>query len=453
MLFSSLTFLLYFLPAVVLVHYFLPRRAQNPFLLPASLVFYAWGDVRRVPLFAGLLIADWGLGLLIGRAKNKNARRLFLLLGLSCSFGALLFYKYSAFLLGIAGIEWPAARELTLPLGISFFTFQAAGYLMDVYRGKVQPERDPVAFGTFIFLFPQLIAGPIVRYQDLKDALHTKRRPDGSALDSGMALFALGLGAKVLLANRLGAMYTELRAYPGDMGCAWLSLIAYSLQIYFDFMGYSVMAVGMGRMLGFSFPRNFRDPYAARSVTDFWRRWHITLSSWFRDYVYIPLGGSRRGKARTALNLLAVWALTGLWHGADWTFLLWGLWYCAWLMVEKFLLRGREIRPAFLGRLLTLICVALGWALFVSDGLKDFFSYAQALFCFRFSSGTLFWLREYALLLIVCAALCVPGVVKGFKRLARKYPALRFAAVIGIVLLSIASLARSTFNPFLYFRF
>ena len=453
MLFSSLTFLLYFLPAVVLIHWFLPRRAQNPFLLLASLLFYAWGDLRRVPLFVGLLIADWGMGLLIARAKERKTRRLFLALGLACSFGALLFYKYTAFFLGIVGAEWSFARDLTLPLGISFFTFQAAGYLIDVYGGKVPPERDPVAFGTFIFLFPQLIAGPIVRYQDLKDALHVRRRPDGEALDGGMCLFALGLAAKVLLANPLGAMHAELRAYPGDMACAWLSLAAYTLQIYFDFMGYSVMAVGMGRMLGFSFPRNFTHPYAARSVTDFWRRWHRTLSAWFRDYVYIPLGGSRKGDARTALNLLAVWLLTGLWHGADWTFVLWGLWYFVWLAVEKFLLRGREIRPALLGRFLTLLCVALGWALFVSDGLSDFFAYAQSLFCFRFSADALFWVREYALLLLVAAVFCVPRAVDGIKGLARRYPPLRFALALLLLVLSLASLTRSSYNPFLYFRF
>ena len=453
MLFSSLTFLLYFFPAVILIHYFLPRKAQNPFLLAASLVFYAWGDIRRVPLFAGLLIADWGLGLLIGHAKSGGRRRLFLILGLLCSFGALVFYKYTGFFLGNLGVEWPLIRGVTLPLGISFFTFQAAGYLIDVYRGRVSPEKDPVSFGTFIFLFPQLIAGPIVRYQDLSKALHERRRPDGNALEGGMGLFAAGLAFKVLLANPLGAMYETLRAYPGDMACAWLSLIAYTLQIYFDFMGYSVMAVGMGRMLGFSFPRNFDHPYAAVSVTDFWRRWHITLSRWFRDYVYIPLGGSRKGDGRTALNMLAVWLLTGFWHGADWTFLLWGLWYFVWLSAERFLLKRRQIRPAFLGRVLTLLCVSLGWALFVSDGLTDFAAYLSDLFCFRVSPGVLFWLREYAILLLVSALFCVPRFVKTLKALAQKHALIRWALVMAALMLSIASLAKSTFNPFLYFRF
>ena len=453
MLFSSLTFLFYFFPAVMLLHYFLPRRAQNPFLLLASLLFYAWGDVRRVPLFLGLLLVDWGVGLLLGRAKGRGQKKALLALGLGCSFGALLFYKYASFLLGVFGLEFSALRDLTLPLGISFFTFQAAGYLIDVYRGKVSPERDPIAFGAFIFLFPQLIAGPIVRYQDLSKALHEKRRPSHQALDSGMALFVAGLSCKVLLANPLGAMYDQLRAYPQDMACAWLSLIAYSLQIYFDFMGYSVMAVGMGRMLGFTFPRNFRDPYAASSVTDFWRRWHITLSSWFRDYVYIPLGGSRKGRGRTALNLLCVWLLTGFWHGADWTFILWGLWYFVFLSAEKFLLKGRGLRPVWLGRLFTLLCVSLGWALFVSDGLSGFGGYVKDLFCLKVSSVSLFWLREYALLLAISAVLCVPKAVSACKRLMNRFPPLRLAAMLALLILCVASLAKSTYNPFLYFRF
>ena len=451
MLFSSLTFRLYFLPAVVLIHFFLPKKCQNGFLLGASLLFYSWGDARRVPLFMGLLLADWGVGLALGRAKKPAARKGLLALGLCFSFGALIFYKYTGFLLGAAGIEAAFTRDLTLPLGISFFTFQAAGYLIDVYRGASEPEKSPVSFGTFLFLFPQLIAGPIVRYHDLAPALHARRRPDGRALDGGMALFAAGLAAKALLANPLGEAYQAFRAVGSDMGAAWLSLAAYTGQIYFDFLGYSVMAVGIGRMLGFSFPRNFRDPYAATTVTDFWRRWHITLGGWFRDYVYIPLGGSRRGQMRTVLNLLAVWALTGFWHGADWTFLLWGLWYFVLLTAEKFLVKDRL--PRALHRLLTLLSVMLGWALFVSDGLVAFGDYLSGLFCFRFSGPTLFWLREYAVLFVIAAAFCVPWTVKKLKALSRRSPVFRWAAALALLTLCLAALARSTYNPFLYFRF
>lgn len=453
MLFSSLTFLLYFFPLVILIHAILPGRLQNGFLLLASLLFYAWGEVRHTPLFAALLLLNWGAGLLIARTDGQTARRLLLAAGLAGDFGALLFYKYTGFLLGTLGLHPAFVSDLTLPLGISFFVFQAAGYLMDVYHRKTEPERNPVSFGAFLFLFPQLIAGPIVRYSDLAEALHQKRRPEAQALESGMALFAAGLAAKVLLANPLGEAYAEMQAVAGDMICAWGSLAAYTLQIYFDFLGYSVMAVGMGRMLGFRFPRNFNHPYAAVSVSDFWRRWHITLSGWFRDYVYIPLGGSRCTKARTALNLLVVWALTGLWHGADWNFLLWGLWYFLLLSVEKFILAGRRPLPAVLRRGLTLLAVMLGWALFVSDGLTGFGVYLSSLFSFRVTGQGMFWLREFSGILALGTLLCIPRVAEGIQALCRRHAPLRYAAVLGAVLLSLAALANNSYNPFLYFRF
>ena len=312
MLFSSLTFLFYFLPVVVLIHRFLPEKWQNPFLFAASLVFYAWGEIRYVPLFFALLIADYGLGLLLDRTKSPAARRWLLAAGVALDIGALLYYKYSGFLLDNLGLRGRFSVPASLPLGISFFTFQAVGYLIDVFRRRTEAERDIFAFGAFLFLFPQLIAGPIVRYGDLKAALHTRRKPDGDALDRGMALFIAGLASKVLLANPLGALSNELHAVTGDCACQWAHLTAYTLHIYFDFWGYSVMTLGMGRMLGFRFPHNFNHPYAAASITDFWRRWHMTLGGWFRDYVYIPLGGSRKGTVRTLLNMLVVWALSNM---------------------------------------------------------------------------------------------------------------------------------------------
>ena len=453
MLFSSLTFLLYFFPLVVLLHYFLPQKWQNPFLLAASLLFYAWGDVRQVPLFAVLLMMNWGTACLIARAEKPLTRKLLLTAAVVCDFGALLFYKYTGFLLGIAGLQPAFLSGLTLPLGISFFIFQAAGYLFDVYRGQTQPERNPIAFGTFLFLFPQLIAGPIVRYSDMAKPLHEKRRPDAQALESGVALFVAGLAAKVLLANPLGEAYSQLHAMTGDMLCAWASLGAYTLQIYFDFMGYSVMAVGLGRMLGFYFPRNFNHPYAAVSITDFWRRWHITLSGWFKDYVYIPLGGSRRGQLCTVRNLLVVWSLTGFWHGADWNFLLWGLWYFLLLSAEKFVLAGRVKLPMLLQRGLTLLAVMLGWALFVSDGLAGFVQYLGSLFSFRTEAQSLFWLREFAGIMLLGVVFCIPGAVEGLKKLCRRFALIRYAAVIAALLLCMAALAKSSYNPFLYFRF
>lgn len=460
MIFSSLTFLLYFLPAVLLVHFLLPHRAQNAFLLLSSLLFYAWGDIRRVPLFVVLLLADWSIGIALesrpdksDQVKERTRRRIMLALGLFVNFGALVFYKYAAFLLGIFGWGRGFPVVQSLPLGISFFTFQAAGYLIDVYREQTEPERSLITFGTFIFLFPQLIAGPIIRYGNLKDALHRCRRPDARALEHGMAMFILGLGAKVLLANPLGAAYETLRTVSGDMLCAWLSLIAYSLQLYFDFCGYSTMAMGMGSMLGFEFPRNFNHPYAACSVTDFWHRWHITLSGWFRDYVYIPLGGSRRGNLRTLFNLMVVWSLTGLWHGADWNFLLWGLWYFVLLTIERFCLKSWSAAHPVPARIMTLLCVMLGWALFVSDGLSGFTIYLGELFCLRLSGNTLFWLREYSRLFLIAILCCIPAAASLCIRVYTRHSLIGRGMLLILLILCLAALVQSSYNPFLYFRF
>ena len=411
MLFSSLTFLFYFLPVVVLIHRFLPEKWQNPFLFAASLVFYAWGEIRYVPLFFALLIADYGLGLLLDRTKGPAARRWLLAAGVALDIGALLYYKYSGFLLDNLGLRGRFSVPASLPLGISFFTFQAVGYLIDVFRRRTEAERDIFAFGAFLFLFPQLIAGPIVRYGDLKAALHTHRKPDGDALDRGMALFIAGLASKVLLANQLGALSNELHAVTGDCACQWAHLTAYTLHIYFDFWGYSVMTLGMGRMLGFRFPHNFNHPYAAASITDFWRRWHMTLGGWFRDYVYIPLGGSRKGMARTLLNMLVVWALYAV------------------------------------------FCVVAGYAFFTAADLAEALETLTALFSFRSGGSALFWLRENALLLAAAFACCVPAVINAGKRLMGRHRLLRCGCMLGLLLLCLAALAKSSYNPFIYFRF
>ena len=452
LLFSSLTFLFYFLPAVVLIHRLLPQKAQNPFLFAASLVFYAWGEIRYVPLFFALLLADYGLGLLLGRARGGAGRKALMALGVLVDIGALVYYKYSGFLLGSLGLAGRFSVPQSLPLGISFFTFQAVGYLIDVYRRQTEPERDIFAFGAFLFLFPQLIAGPIVRYGDLKAALHTRRRPGAEALDKGMALFVAGLASKVLLANPLGALSEELRAVTGDSACQWAHLTAYTLHIYFDFWGYSVMTLGMGRMLGFRFPRNFNHPYAAASITDFWRRWHITLGGWFRDYVYIPLGGSRKGTARTLLNMLVVWALSGFWHGAGWTFILWGLWFFAALVIDKYALR-RFHAPGIVRRVFALLCVVVGYAFFTAPDLKSAGETLAALFSFRAGPTALFWLRENAVLLAVSVACCVPPVIEAGRRLLGRHTALRCACMLATLLICLAALAKSSYNPFIYFRF
>ncbi len=453
MVFSSLSFLLYFLPPVILIHLFLPKRLQNPFLFFASLFFYTWGDARFVPLFFGLLAADWGCGLLLEKAEKPGVRRCLLALGVLANMGSLFLFKYARFFFDILGWDAPASFASALPLGISFFTFQATGYLADVYRKQTKPEKNLFSFGTFLFMFPQLIAGPIVRYSDLSKALHEKRRQEAQALEAGMALFIGGLAAKVLLANPLGAFAGEMRKLmEADTLCAWLYMLCYSLQIYFDFMGYSVMAVGMGRMLGFSFPRNFNHPYAASSVTDFWRRWHITLSGWFRDYVYIPLGGNRRCAGRTVLNMLIVWSLTGFWHGASWEFILWGLWYFLMLVADKYLLE-RLKAPGILRRLVMYVSVGVGWMMFSANGAENILPMLKSLVVFRREGHALFWLREMAPLLAVSALCCVPAAVNGGKRLVKRYAWLRFAGMLALLLISLAALTKSSYNPFLYFRF
>ena len=462
MLFSSLSFLLYFLPPVVLIHLFLPKRLQNPFLFFASLFFYAWGDARFVPLFFGLLIADWGCGVLLEKAEKPGPRKCLLALGVAANMGVLFLAKYFGFIAGAVrdvfrlGISYNVEaffQHRQLPLGISFFTFQATGYLVDVYRKKTASERNLFSFGTFLFMFPQLIAGPIVRYSDLSKALHEKRRPASTALEAGMALFIVGLAAKILLANPLGAFSEEMRKLmEADTLCAWLYMLCFSLQIYFDFLGYSTMAVGMGRILGFSFPRNFNHPYAAASVTDFWRRWHITLSGWFRDYVYIPLGGNRRGTGRTLLNMLAVWTLTGLWHGASWEFILWGLWYFVVLTADKYLL-DRLKAPGILRRLFMYFSVGVGWMMFNANGAYHILPMLRSLVTLRWEGHALFWLREMALLLAVSALCCIPPIVEAAKKLTRRYSVLRFAVMLTLLVLSLAALTKSSYNPFLYFRF
>ena len=455
MLFSSLTFLFYFLPIVILGHYLMPKRLQNAFLLLASLIFYAWGDARQVPLFSVLLLGNWGMGLLIDRMQTPRARKLMLTAGILMDFGALVFYKYIGFLLGIFGVTTGFFAEITLPLGISFFTFQAAAYLVDVYRRQTPPEKSFINFGAFLFLYPQLIAGPIIRYSDMAAALHSKRRPSAKQLESGMALLVAGLASKVLLANPLGEAFETLVALaPGqDTLCAWIALASCVMQVYFDFMGYSVMAVGLGRMMGFEFMRNFDFPLIARSITEFWRRWHITLTIWFRDYVYFPLGGSRKGAVRTIFNLMVVWGLTGLWHGASWNYLLWGLWYFAFIVAEKYTVKLRARLPGFVQHGVTIVAILLGWVLIVNESMAGYLPYMRTLFTFQISAECMFYLREYAIVLILGVLFSVPKVIGGLKALCRKYAWLRVIAVMGTLLLCIASLVKSSYNPFIYFRF
>ena len=463
MLFSSFSFLFWFLPVTLLL-YFLPdclgrhtRGVQvwhNGVLLVASLFFYAWGE----PLYVLLMLATVGvnalLALCIPHARHK---RVPLFAAVTVDVGLLILFKY----LPLFGL--PAPR---LPLGISFYTFQALSYVSDVYMGRAEAEKNPFYVGLYVALFPQLIAGPIVRYTDVAAELRHRRHTVADAA-AGVRRFSVGLAKKVLLANPAGYLFATFGAGGADTAVrAWLALLGFTFQIYFDFSGYSDMAIGLGRILGFHFPENFRYPYIARSVTDFWRRWHITLSSFFREYVYFPLGGSRRGKGRTVCNLLVVWSLTGLWHGASWNFLLWGLYYFLLLLAEKFLLGDLLARmPTVLRCTLTVAATLFGWMLFAFDGstpalmLTALPTFLQALVgggAGGLALGSdLYDLVRSVPLLLLCAVGATPLPHRIFSRITvrKNGEFLRLALPLLALLLSVASLADAGFNPFLYFRF
>ncbi|MDR3050376.1 MAG: MBOAT family protein [Oscillospiraceae bacterium] len=449
MLFSSLPFLVLFLPAVLLLHLAAPRPIKNAVLLLASVLFYAWGEAAYAPLMLVSLVLNYAFGLACA-SPRRWVRGVGVGLSLAVNLGALAYFKYADFFLRAVGLAALAPR-VALPLGISFYTFQIQAYVVDVRRGTVPAERNFVDYAAFALLFPQLIAGPIVLYGDVRAEI--KRRGVAPAdMERGMALFVAGLASKVLLANPLGGLWSA--AGGGASSAAlWLGIVAFGLQIYFDFAGYSLMALGMGAMLGFRFPQNFNHPYAAISVRDFWRRWHMTLSGWFRDYLYIPLGGSRGGALRTLRNLFIVWALTGLWHGAGWNFVAWGLWYFVFLALERFVWGARLARLPWLGRAYTLLVVLLGWVLFAHDSLGQAVIYLGGMFALRPGMDWVFPLRGGAVLLAVSALCCAPPVVRGAYNWLGRHAALRAAVMTGLLLLCVASLVNADYNPFLYFRF
>ncbi len=466
MLFSSYSFLFWFLP-LTLVLYFLPMllplpsqkrlMLQNAVLLMVSLLFYAWGEPVYVLLMVGVILTDTLIGVLLPRVRHP---RVLLTAAVLLHVGLLFYYKYAAFFAHVLGVSLQAPR---LPLGISFYTFQALSYVADVYRKEVPPQRNPALLGVYVALFPQLVAGPIVRYGDVAAALR-QRTHSLSAVGGGIRRFAAGLCKKLLLANPMGALFAELMAGPLSFLGIWVALLAFAFQIYFDFSGYSDMAIGLGRVFGFRFPENFRYPYIARSITDFWRRWHITLSAFFRTYVYIPLGGNRRGVFRTVCHLFAVWSLTGLWHGAAWNFLLWGVYYFLLLVAEKFLLRRLLPRlPAPLAHAGTLLAVALGWLIFALDGSTPALSLARlpALLGQLLGIGTspvrvdLYTILRHLPLLVLCAVGSTPLPKAIYRKtvLKKRRFWLRTALPLAALLLAVIDLSDAGFNPFLYFRF
>ena len=461
MVFSSLHFLYLFLPAVMLLHLAVPKRWKNPVLLAASIWFYAWGE----PVYVGLMLFSvaWNYltGLQLGARRDPRGRRAILIGALAVNLAVLGFFKYAGFLAdtlnAALGLRIPN-RQLPLPIGISFYTFQALSYVIDVYRGKAKPQGSLADFATYITMFPQLVAGPIVKYTDIEAQLN-KRGTSLAQCGQGLERVILGLGKKVLLANNLGLVYDAVRAMEGrSVLSAWLGAAAYALQIYFDFSGYSDMAIGMGRMLGFSFAENFDYPYLSRSVTEFWRRWHISLSGWFRDYVYIPLGGNRVGPGRHVLNLLVVWMLTGLWHGASWNFVVWGLYYGLLLILEKYATgRALDRLPAGAARAVTLLLVTVGWVIFSNTDFSAMGAYLGTMVGVGAGSfadaAFLYALRSNALLLALAVLCCGQGLRKWQLRLTGRLPLLSVALMAALLAVCTAYLVHGSYNPFLYFRF
>lgn len=466
MLFSGIPFLYYFLPAVLLVYFLVPKPLKNGALLLASLVFYGWGEVRYLGLMVGTILAGYGAGLLLERVQKPTLRRLVMVFSAIVLLVPLLFFKYADFFLSnfsaVTGLPIPLLR-LTLPLGISFYTFQIISYVIDVYRREVPTQKNPITFGTYVSMFPQLIAGPIVRYQEVAPQL-TNRTHSLQQIAVGAERFVLGLGKKVLLANQFGLLCQALRdSEAPSVLFYWMYAIGFTLQLYFDFSGYSDMAIGLGRIFGVSFPENFRYPYCAKSITEFWRRWHITLGAWFRDYVYIPLGGNRVSKPRWILNLVVVWLLTGFWHGADWQFLLWGGLYAVLLLLEKLGLQKLLCRlPKGFCHCYTLFFVVMGFVLFNSEGLSGFGQDITALFGFgglpAVTGETVYFLQSYGVLLLlgILGAMPLPAMACRWlcaQKIGRAVWVLRPIVLCGLLLLVTAYLVDGSFNPFLYFRF
>ncbi|MCI8553332.1 MAG: MBOAT family protein [Clostridiales bacterium] len=473
MVFSSLTFLFYFLPAVLAVYFLVPRRFKNLVLLIFSLAFYGWGEPVYIFLMIFSILMDYGLGRWLHarllRGDQSGARQL-LILSVALNLALLAFFKYTGFVLDnlnrLPGVQI-SAPEIALPIGISFYTFQAMSYLIDLYRGNVPVQKSVVAFGAYVSLFPQLIAGPIVRMATVSEEL-ADRRESADLFSSGIRRFLTGLGKKVLLANNIGAVWAAISTQDAaalSVLTAWIGLAAFTFQIYFDFSGYSDMAIGLGRMFGFHFLENFDYPYTAVSITDFWRRWHISLSTWFREYVYIPLGGNRRGRGRQLFNLLVVWMLTGVWHGASWNFVVWGLYFGLLLALEKFVLQPFLCKaPRWVCRLYTLLLVMISWGIFAFDSLADGLGYLWALVGGYgrglWDSVGLYTLYTHAVLLLLLVLFSTPLPMRLYRRAERALrprPVLAGTAeIVPLLLLGglcVAFLVDASYNPFLYFRF
>ncbi|MBQ6634300.1 MAG: MBOAT family protein [Ruminococcus sp.] len=470
MVFSSITFLFAFLPAVLIVYYIAPKKLRNLVLFLFSLVFYAWGEAVYIWLMLASTVVAYVTGLLADRTKRKKDSKLpffAMLAAIVWNMGLLLFFKYTDFFITTANNAFGTTIKLlgfTLPIGISFYSFQTLSYVIDVYKGDVKSQKNFLTLGAYVALFPQLIAGPIVRYKDVEEQL-MQRSETVENFSLGVRRFAVGLGKKVILANNIGALFTlisETDQSEMTVLSAWLAAFAFTFQIYFDFSGYSDMAIGLGKMFGFTFRENFNYPYISDSITEFWRRWHISLSSWFRDYVYIPLGGNRKGKARQCVNIMIVWFLTGFWHGANWNFMIWGVYFGIILLIEKnFTLKALAKVPKIVRHIYALLLIVIGWGIFAYED----FSLLGQNFANMFGFGgvpltdraSVFSLLTYLVTFAVLIIASTPYPKKLGNWLENKKPvAFAVCEPVWIALLLIVStayLAGNSFNPFLYFRF
>ena len=465
MVFSSIPFLYFFLPIVIILYFAVPKKFRNLILFLCSLMFYAWGEPIYVTIMLFSTVLDYTNGRLLERFEGcGKKRRAILIFDIIANLGILMFFKYSDFF--ISNINSLTGSQigllgLALPIGVSFYTFQTMSYTIDVYRHDAPAQKNIISFGAYVTLFPQLIAGPIVRYNTIAGQLNN-RRESFSMFYDGVVRFCIGLAKKVLLANNIGMLWDTISATPAaqiSVVSSWIGIIAFALQIYFDFSGYSDMAIGLGKMFGFTFEENFNYPYTSKSITEFWRRWHISLGTWFREYVYIPLGGSRKGRAQTYINIFVVWFLTGFWHGASWNFAVWGLYFAIILIIEKtFLLKLLAKLPKFVSHIYATILILFGWVIFAFDSLKNGVEYFKTMLGIGASgiidSVAIYNISSYGLVLIIAIVASMPLCKKIFDKFtwSKKEIVIGVLSLISLLLCTIY-LVNSAYNPFLYFRF
>ena len=463
MIFSSIPFLFFFFPLFILLYFTLPFKYKNYILLLFSLIFYAWGEPIYILLMIFSSIVDFINGKNIEKYKDDNKKKkIYLIISIIINISLLGFFKYADFFIKVINnilyLDIPLLN-LGLPIGISFFTFQTMSYSIDVYRGDVKAEKDFLTFMTYVCMFPQLIAGPIVRYETVSSELH-KRDINFKKFADGFTRFLRGLFKKVLIANNIGLLFTLITSSEvNDISIMTgvLAIVSYAFQIYFDFSGYSDMAIGMGNMCGFTFLENFNYPYISKSITEFWRRWHISLSSWFKDYVYIPLGGSRVNILKNIRNILIVWILTGFWHGASWNFIFWGLYYGILLLLEKFVLKKYiDKLPDFVKHIYTIVLVFIGWMIFAFDDSKYLFEFIKALTSNKFvDSAFLYYFKNYFLILVIATLFSLPVYPKVKEKMNNTIftSLLSISIYVILFIITLSYLVSDTYNPFLYFRF